>query len=200
MSSPFPTQFESITPQASDNVLDRLAKLESRVLSAEQLFAPTGIVGNLTVTGNLSVVGTTMLIGTVTVTSYVESGFIFSHFVDALVNAAPVSAEVYHESSTGTPTAGNGASIDLSMDSDTVKRQVGARFTASWTTAADATRTAQLRLFLPNSGTLSQVLAVGPNLLGFYGVAAVARPLVPTGSTTDAVITALQSLGLFRQS
>lgn len=36
--------------------------------------------------------------------------------------------------------------------------------------------------------------------LSFFGVAAVARQLVPTGSSTDTVITALQNLGLFRQS
>jgi len=36
--------------------------------------------------------------------------------------------------------------------------------------------------------------------ISFYGVAAVARQLIATGSTTDQVITALQNLGLFRQS
>lgn len=36
--------------------------------------------------------------------------------------------------------------------------------------------------------------------IGFYGVAAVARQTVATGSSTDAVITALQNLGLFSQT
>lgn len=36
--------------------------------------------------------------------------------------------------------------------------------------------------------------------LGFFNVSTVTRRLVPTGSSTDSVITALQELGLFRQS
>ena len=36
--------------------------------------------------------------------------------------------------------------------------------------------------------------------IGFFGVTAVARQVVPTGSTTDQVITALQNLGLFSQT
>lgn len=35
---------------------------------------------------------------------------------------------------------------------------------------------------------------------GFYGVTPIARQTVPTGSTVDQVITALQALGLFKQS
>lgn len=38
------------------------------------------------------------------------------------------------------------------------------------------------------------------NTLSFFGVPTVTRRLVPLGSTTDQVITALQELGLFRQS
>jgi len=40
----------------------------------------------------------------------------------------------------------------------------------------------------------------GSNRVGFFGVPTVARQVVPTGSTTDDVITALQNLGLFSQT
>ena len=54
------------------------------------------------------------------------------------------------------------------------------------------------------SGTADNALATrievsGANI-GFFGVTPVARQVVPTGSTTDAVITALQNLGLFSQT
>lgn len=133
------------------------------------------------------------------VSGFIEAGYIFSHFMDATTNVAPASMEVYHETS-GTPAVGFGTSLDLTMDDAMVKRQVGTRFLSSWTVATDATRTARLRIFMPNAGAFVQAFECSPTLFGAYGVAAVARPLVPTGSSIDAVITALQSLGLFRQT
>lgn len=38
------------------------------------------------------------------------------------------------------------------------------------------------------------------NAIGFFGVTPVTRPVVPTGSTTDTLITALQNLGLISQT
>lgn len=48
--------------------------------------------------------------------------------------------------------------------------------------------------------TPSSKLKLNGTGIGFFGVAPAARQLIPTGSTTDQVITALQTLGLFRQS
>jgi hypothetical protein len=48
--------------------------------------------------------------------------------------------------------------------------------------------------------TWSNIFGATGATIGFYGVTAVARQLLPTGSTTDQLITALQTLGLIRQS
>lgn len=48
--------------------------------------------------------------------------------------------------------------------------------------------------------TLSTKLKINGIGIGFFNVNPVARQVVPTGSSTDAVITALQNLGLFSQS
>lgn len=42
--------------------------------------------------------------------------------------------------------------------------------------------------------------AGGSQKMGFFGVTPILRPTIPTGSSLDTVITALQNLGLFKQS
>jgi hypothetical protein len=49
-------------------------------------------------------------------------------------------------------------------------------------------------------GTTRVLQVTADNKFGAFAVTPIARPLVPTGSTTDQVITALQNLGWFRQS
>jgi hypothetical protein len=102
--------------------------------------------------------------GTLTIQSpgFLEAPFVFANMADAIVNAAPVVAEVSHHSSAGTPAVGNGVSMDFSMDDATVVRQIGARLTSSWTTATHATRTSQFRFFLPSSATLTEVFRIAP--------------------------------------
>lgn len=50
------------------------------------------------------------------------------------------------------------------------------------------------------AGLATQIEIMDGSQIGFFGVTPVARQVVPTGSTTDQVITALQNLGLFSQS
>lgn len=49
-----------------------------------------------------------------------------------------------------------------------------------------------------NRTNTANVIETGADDIGFYGVARVARQLVPLGSTTDTVINALNALGLVR--
>jgi len=75
-----------------------------------------------------------------------------------------------------------------------------------WTNATDASRTSQLDFVAYDSGGSRVTMSLGANgaapLVGFYGVAPVVRQLLATGAghTVDDVITALQALGLVRQS
>lgn len=218
MPSPFPTQFQTITPTASDGIHTRLAKLELRMGAADSpVLSFNARIGAVTLSlADVSAVadsryvlktGDTMVgqffitvdasVRAITTPGSIESGFQFAHKTDALVNAATVALEAYHESTSGTPTVDDGVSIDMSMDSATVKRQVGAKLSTSWTVAANATRTSQFRIFLPNSGTLGTVFQITPTQIAFFGVAAVTRPSVPDGSTLAQVIDALQAIGLF---
>lgn len=77
------------------------------------------------------------------------------------------------------------------------------RLTPGWADNTDATRKARvvLDVYDTDAREWMRFEADGTGAMGsFYGVPAVARQLVPTGSSNDDVIIALQNLGLFRQS
>ena len=64
------------------------------------------------------------------------------------------------------------------------------------------TGSANLGIGLKPKGTGALALGVSTSLLGFYGVTPIARAILATGAgaTVDNVITALQNLGLVKQS
>jgi len=107
---------------------------------------------------------------------------------------------------TGTAAAGFGAGQLFTLESSTTAAQSAARIQALWYEATHATRKADLVLTAYDSGGEREGLRIradgsGP-ALGFYGVAPIARAVLATGAgaTVDNVITALQNLGLVKQS
>src|SRR6185436_4651175 len=99
---------------------------------------------------------------TLTASAIVNVGFTWLKIVDAASNTAPVSAELYHETSGG---AGGGAlnggvSLDLRADSDTTDRQLQCRLSTLWSDATHATRTAHLRVLPTKNGTSTESLRI----------------------------------------
>jgi hypothetical protein len=85
-------------------------------------------------------------------------------------------------------------------------RSVGG-FVLTWATSTDASRKGRLAVVACDStGTDREGFRVESDgtqpLVGFYGVTAIARAVLATGAghTVDDVITALQNLGLVKQS
>jgi len=112
---------------------------------------------------------------------------------------------VGHDTS-GTAAAGFGAGQLFALESSTTAAQSAARVQALWYEATHASRKADLVLTAYDSGGEREGLRIrgdgsGP-ALGFYGVAPIARAVLATGAgaTVDNVITALQNLGLVKQS
>ncbi len=108
--------------------------------------------------------------------------------------------------SSGTPAVGFGYAIAAKLKSSTTAEQDAGRLSWAWETATHASRAAKGRLTAYYTSTEREAIAWGADssnaLLGFYGVTPVARALLATGAsaTVDDVITALQNLGLLRQS
>lgn len=87
---------------------------------------------------------------------------------------------------------------------DGTYRQMG-QLDYTWATATDASRKARGTLWVYDTAAREAIRAEASGseaMLGFYGVAATARQLLATGAgaTVDDVITALQTLGLVKQS
>lgn len=111
------------------------------------------------------------------------SGFLLATFQDTSTNTAPTALEAYHDTTAGTPAAGDGVSLDLTMDSSTTDRQLGARLTAEWTTATHGTRTSKLRWYIVNSASTTEVLAASAANISFLNGS---TPLITQGTiTTD---------------
>ena len=123
----------------------------------------------------------------------------------AATNAVTNVVTVGHDTS-GTAAAGFGAGQLFALESSTTAAQSAARVQALWYEATHASRKADLVLTAYDSGGEREGLRIrgdgsGP-ALGFYGVAPIARAVLATGAgaTVDNVITALQNLGLVKQS
>ena len=110
----------------------------------------------------------------------VQVPFVWARFADANTTTTPSLEELYHEvsGSVGGAANGCGVSMDFRCDSDTADRQLQCRITSTWTTVANATRTADLR-FLPviNAAT-TEALRVNNVLVDarngtFFGVAGI---------------------------
>jgi len=105
----------------------------------------------------------------------------------------------------GVGAAGLGVGVLLQAESSTTVDTTQAAIATSWIVATHATRTARLALSAYDTSAREglRIDADGTAArLGFYGVTATARQLLATGAgaTVDNVITALQTLGLVKQS
>jgi len=111
-----------------------------------------------------------------------------------------------HNLSSGTGTTSLGTAIRMQGNSSNSGARDMGRAYWKWTDAADATRNAEGHLSAFYTTTERDCIAWGANstdpLLGFYGVTPIARAVLATGAghTVDDVITALQNLGLVKQS
>ena len=124
---------------------------------------------------------------------------------DAVTNAVTNIVTVGHNTS-GAAAAGFGTGLVLNAQSSTTAGQSAALIAASWIVATHASRTARLALSAYDYGGAREGVRIDTDgsaaLLGFYGHAAVAQQVLATGAgaTVDDIITALQNLGLVKQS
>ena len=106
----------------------------------------------------------------------------------------------------GTPAAGYGGGLEFQLQSSTTASQSAALMTASWIVATHASRTARLALSAYDYNGAREGIRIDTTgsaaLLGFYGHAAVGQQVLATGAgaSVDNVISALQALGLVKQS
>ena len=116
-------------------------------------------------------------------------------------------ALIVGENSSGTPAAGFGVGLSMQIKSSTSNSQNAARITTSWLDATHATRGSRSRWSSYYTTTENIGVTIGSNssgaLLSFYDVTTpIARQVLATGAgaTVDNVISALQALGLLKQS
>jgi hypothetical protein len=123
---------------------------------------------------------------------------------DATTNTVTSILTISHNTS-GTSAAGFGSRILFELEDDSVDDQGAAKIEALWNTATTATRKADLVLSAYDTAAREGLRIRGAGsapAIGFYGVAPIERALLATGAgaTVDNVITALQNLGLVKQS
>ena len=105
-----------------------------------------------------------------------------------------------------THSATTAQAVEMRLSTSTTANTLAARVGWSWADSTHATRKAELTLYASDSGGERTGVTVGADgtgaTLGFYGVTATARQLLATGAgaSVDDVITALQTLGLIKQS
>lgn len=108
--------------------------------------------------------------------------------------------------STGTAASGFGLGIIAELESSTTDAQSAGRLSFEWVTATHASRASRGKLTAFYTTTEQAAMTwdgdTGGLRLGFYDVTPVARQVLATGAgaTVDNVITALQNLGLVKQS
>ncbi|MCB0251308.1 MAG: hypothetical protein KDI07_22250 [Anaerolineae bacterium] len=119
----------------------------------------------------------------------------------AVVNVATVG----HNSS-GTAAAGFGGGLAFNLQSSTTASQSAGLIASSWIVATHASRTARMALSAYDYNSAREGMRIDTDgsqaLLGFYAHSAVAQQVLATGAgaTVDNVISALQALGLVKQS
>jgi len=130
------------------------------------------------------------------------------HIVDATAGnlSSVVTGQIIGRNDSGTPAAGFGTAILFEAKSSTTVDRDIAIDEALWSVATDASRMGRRRSGVYDVSTVrygvDMVAVSGGVQLGFYGVTPVSRQILATGvgATVDNVITALQNLGLVRQS
>ena len=123
---------------------------------------------------------------------------------DTATNAVTNVVTVGHNTS-GTAAAGLGAGLLYQLESSTTAAQDAARIQALWYEATHATRKADLVLTAYDTAEREGLRIRGAGsapAIGFYGVTPIERATLATGAgaSVDHVITALQNLGLVKQS
>jgi hypothetical protein len=143
-------------------------------------------------------------LGTDTRFSLTTHGIMALAAVTAATNAVTNVLTVGHDTS-GTAANGFGAGQLFQLESSTTAAQAAARIQALWYEATHATRKADLVLTAYDTAEREGLRIRGAGsaaAIGFYGVTPIARATLATGAgaSVDDVITALQNLGLVKQS
>jgi hypothetical protein len=126
--------------------------------------------------------------------------------LDSAATNSPVNIADYITTSSGT--VANGFGVSLSFTSETATagtNQQQGLISTSWVDATNATRKAKLSLSAYDTAARlgMEIQASGTeSMIGFHGVSPIARAVLATGAgaSVDDVITALQNLGLVKQS
>ena len=152
-----------------------------------------GLGANTTVIGNTS---------TTAATIYGAGRFLLTN---ATTNAVDIIGTLGHNTS-GTAAAGFGGGLAFNLQSSTTASQSAGLIASSWIVATHASRTARLALSAYDYNGAREGVRIDTNgsaaLLGLYGHAATAQQVLATGAgaSVDNVISALQALGLVKQS
>lgn len=135
-----------------------------------------------------------------------SDGALTSYQVSAATNTI-VNSFKLERGSSGTPAAGFGLGIVAQLESTTTETQDAGRLTWAWETATHASRASRGQLSAYYTSTERPAITWGANstvaLLSFYDITTpIARQVLATGAgaLVDDVITALQNLGLVKQS
>jgi hypothetical protein len=145
--------------------------------------AGDNVTGTFTIATNKVVLNTD---GTSVFAGFMTCPFYFCSFPDAMTNTAPAVSEFYHQLTAGTVAANFGLSLDISLDTDSVARQLAARFSTIWTTAANATRTSRHRIFLLNAGTFGEVVSITPTATTFIASSVTASRFLVDSTNVNA--------------
>jgi len=134
-----------------------------------------------------------------------EMGTVFdAHLSSAATNTVANVVTIGHNSN-DTSAAGFGAALVFNLESTTTLHVKSARVQALWNDATHASRKADLVLTAYDTSEREGLRIRGAGsepAIGFYGVAPIERATLATGAgaSVDDVITALQNLGLVKQS
>jgi len=136
--------------------------------------------------------------------SLTSDGIMALAAVTAATNAVTNVLTVGHDTS-GTAANGFGAGQLFQLESSTTAGQSAARIQVLWNDATHATRKADLVLTAYDTAEREGLRIRGAGsaaAIGFYGVTPIERATLATGggASVDDVITALQNLGLVKQS
>lgn len=114
-------------------------------------------------------------------------------------NSSDEPLRVYHRNPS--PTVGIGVGIQFAVSTTGTNDEIGSIIEAIATDVTGGSEDFDLVLKTMVAGAPpSEHIRMGSNKIGFFGTTPAAKQIVPTGSSTDDVITALQNLGLFSQT
>lgn len=158
-------------------------------------------VGKNTTTGEIFTIAATGYLGIGTTS---PATLLHGLLTSSATNSVTSVVTIGHDTS-GTAAAGFGAGLLFQLESSTTAAQNAALISALWYEATHATRKADLVLSAYDTAVREGLRIRGNGsepAVGFYGVTPIARATLATGAgaSVDDVITALQNLGLVKQS